>query len=50
VDVEKFFQKRQIPVTFLVGRRHRKSQPARGKKGIYRYCIDEIRINRSRQR
>jgi uncharacterized protein (DUF58 family) len=48
-DMEKFFQKRQIPVTFLVGRRDRKSQPARGKKGIYLYSIDEIRIDRSRQ-
>jgi len=48
-DMEKFFQKRQIPVTFLVCRRDPNSQPSRGKKGIYRYFIDEIRIDRSRQ-
>jgi uncharacterized protein (DUF58 family) len=48
-DMEKFFQKRQIPVTFLVYRRDPGSQPSRGKKGIYRYSIDEIRIDRSRQ-
>jgi hypothetical protein len=48
-DMEKFFQKRQISVTFLVYRRDPSSQPSRGKKGIYRYSIDEIRIDRSRQ-
>ena len=47
--MEKFFQKRQIPVTFLVCRHDPNSQPSRGKKGIYRYSIDEIRINRSLQ-
>jgi uncharacterized protein (DUF58 family) len=48
-DMEKFFQKRQIPVTFLVYRRDPNSQPSRGKKEIYRYSIEEIRIDRSRQ-
>ena len=48
-DMEKFFQKRQIPVTFLVCRRDPNSQPSRGEKGIYRYSIDEIRVDRSRQ-
>jgi uncharacterized protein (DUF58 family) len=49
-DMEKFYQKRQIPVTFLLWRCDPKSQTAEGKKGVYRYSIDEIRIDRSRQK
>ena len=48
-DMEKFFQKRQIPVTFLVCRRDPNLQPSRRNEGIYRYFIDEIRIDMSRQ-
>ena len=48
-DMEKFFQKRQIPITFLVSRRDPSTRLSKGKKGIYRYSIDEIRIDRSRQ-
>jgi hypothetical protein len=48
-DMEKFFQKRQIPITFLVYRRDPGTQLSQGKKGIYRYSIDEIRIDRSCQ-
>jgi len=48
-DMEKFFRKRRIPVTFLVCRRDPNSQPLEREKGIYRYSIDEIRIDRSRQ-
>lgn len=49
-DMEKFYQKRQIPVTFLLWRCDPNSQTAEGKKGVYRYSIDEIRIDRSRQK
>ncbi len=48
-DIEKLFQKRRIPASFLVYRKDPTSQPSRGKKGIYRYTIDEIRIDRDRQ-
>jgi len=48
-DMEKFFRKRRIPVTFLVCRRDPNSRPSIADKGINRYTIDEIRIDRSRQ-
>ena len=48
-DMEKFFQKGQIPVTFLVCRRDPNLQPSRRNEGVYRYFIDEIRIDRSRR-
>ena len=48
-DMEKFFQKRQIPATFLVCRRDPNLQPSRRNEGIYRYFIDEIRIDMSHQ-
>jgi len=48
-EMGKFFQKRRIPVTFLVYRRDPNLQPERGEKEIYRYAIEEIRIDRSRQ-
>jgi len=48
-DMEKFFRKRRIPVTFLVCRRDPNSRPSSAEKGINRYTIDEIRIDRSRQ-
>jgi uncharacterized protein (DUF58 family) len=48
-DMEKFFQKRQIPITFLLYRRDPSTQLSQEKKGIYRYSIDEIRIDRSCQ-
>jgi len=48
-DMEKFFQKRQIPATFLVCRRDPNLQPSRRNEGVYRYFIDEIRIDRSRR-
>ena len=48
-DMEKFFQQRQIPVTFLVCRRDPNLQPSRRNEGVYRYFIDKIRIDRSRR-
>ena len=48
-DMEKFYQKRQIPVTFLLWRRDPNSQTVEGKNGICRYSIDEIRIGRIHQ-
>ena len=48
-DMEKFFQKGQIPVTFLVCRRDPNLQPSRRNEGVYRYFIDEISIDRSRR-
>jgi uncharacterized protein (DUF58 family) len=48
-ELQKIFQKRQIPATFLVGRRDPNLQPSRRNEGVYRYFIDEIRIDRSRR-
>ncbi len=48
-DIEKLFQKQRIPASFLVYRNDPTSQPSRGKKGTYRYSIDEIRIDWGRQ-
>lgn len=48
-DMEKFFQKQQIPATFLVCRRDPNLQPSRRNEGGNRYFIDEIRIDRSRR-
>jgi uncharacterized protein (DUF58 family) len=48
-ELEKIFQKRQIPATFLVCRRDPNLQPSRRNEGVYRYFIDEIRIDRSRR-
>ena len=48
-DMEKFFQKRRIPVTFLVCRQDPGLRSPRGMKGTYTYAIDEIRLDRSRQ-
>ncbi len=48
-DMEKFFQKRQIPVSFLVYRRDPESRSSQGKSGIPKYTIHEIRLDRSRQ-
>jgi uncharacterized protein (DUF58 family) len=48
-DMEKFFQKRQIPATFLVCRRDPNLQPSGRNERVYRYFIDEIRIDRSRR-
>jgi uncharacterized protein (DUF58 family) len=44
-DMEIFFQQRQIPVIFLACHRDPDSQPPQRKKGIYRYSIDEIRLD-----
>jgi uncharacterized protein (DUF58 family) len=44
--MEKLFQKRRIPVSFVVGRRN-PDTPA--SEGTNRYAIDDIRIDRSRQ-
>jgi len=48
-DMAQFFGKRRIPVTFLVCCRDLNSQPLEREKRINRYCIDEIRMDRSRQ-
>jgi uncharacterized protein (DUF58 family) len=48
-ELEKIFQKRQIPATFLVCRRDPNLQPSGRNEGVYRYFIDEIRIDRSRR-
>ena len=45
-EMEIFFQKRQIPVTFLVCRRNPNDQPS-GR--LNRYSIDDIRLDRSRK-
>jgi len=44
-DLEKFFQQRQIPAVFLACHRDPNAQPPKKKKGIYRYSIDEIRLD-----
>ena len=51
-DMENFFRKRRIPVTFIVCRHDPESRPSSGEKGIKginRYTIDEIRIGGSPQ-
>jgi uncharacterized protein (DUF58 family) len=44
-DMEKFLQQRQIPAIFLVYRRNPNAPAPQRKKGIYKYFIDEIRID-----
>ena len=45
-EIEKLFQRRQIPVSFVMSRRN-PNTPA--SEGINRYSIDEIRLDRSRR-